>query len=454
MKVTTTSILTWPAKAVAGLFITLSIASSCSDPSSIGLDLDPNNNQIGVFYVEIPLSASMVLEDSFRTTNAGAMVIGGGTSDFFGKTEGIGFSRLSFEPSAPRPGQNATLDSVKFNFRVESVIGDNLSTPKTISVHLLTERILDTTYYNFDRLDFEANPIVQKSFNFSTRQDTLVTAKVDDSFSELIFDELKKGDAFRDIFTFRDLVPGIAFVGNAEEEASTSIALGNTTGLVVYYKNEGDSVTRTYAISTSQSRHFNYVHNDRTGTPTAAITQAGQAYDVGAKVGLKSNLGMLIRLDTSPIDAFLDTLVNVTFNDIEIVIGPLVNNSPTNRPPNSMLMYFTDENNRILTNDIGSQITVQQEGRPQVVTEEGVARPATSSPGFLFHNNNTNLYRQRMTSYMNAVYRLGLQRTDLLLYPTSNQPGGGDPFKRSFREFIVDQDNIKLKIYYSKIRAF
>ncbi|SIS62232.1 DUF4270 family protein [Belliella pelovolcani] len=454
MKVTTTSILTWPAKAVAGLFVTLSIASSCSDPSSIGLDLDPNNNQIGVFYAEIPLSASMVLLDSFNTTNAGAMVIGGGTSDFFGATEGIGFSRLAINPAGARPEQNAVLDSVKFNFQIESVIGNDLSTPKSISVHLLNERILDTTYYNFDRLEFDPQPIAQGSFNFANRQDTLVSVQMESGFSQFIFDELKKGDAFRDIFTFRNLIPGIAFQGNTGEEASTAIRVGNTTGIIVYYKNVGDTVSRGYAISTAQSRHFNYVNNDRTGTPTAVITEPGQSYDVGPKVGTKSNVGLLLRLDTSPIDAFLDTLQNVTFNDIELEIGPLKSNIATNRPPTSMIMFFASENNTILTGPEGQEFSVQQEGRPQLVTENGVARPATSAPTYLAYSSNSNLYRQKITSYMNAVYRLGLQRNDFLLYPATPQPGSGDIFKRSFREFVVDQNDIKLKIYYSKIRAF
>jgi len=447
--------MTLRAKLVGGLFITLSIASSCSDPSTLGLDLDPNNNQIGVFYTEIPLSASMVLLDSFNTTNAGSMVIGGLTDDFFGKSEGIGFSRLAINPTGARPTENAVLDSVKFNFQVETVIGNDLSTPKTLSVHLLNERILDTTYFSFDRLDFDPIPIATGNFNFSKRQDTTVSVQMESTFSQFIFDELKKGDAFRDVFTFRNLISGIALQGNTDENTSTSIRVGNGTGIVVYYKNQGDTVSRGYSITTAQSRHFNFVNSDRSGTPTAVISQPGQSYDVGNRVGIKSNVGLVMKIDTSPIDSFLDTLTNVTFNDITIEMGPISDHAATNRPPFTMLMYFTDNTNSILSNSSGGALAVQQEGQPQMIeNENGEKEPATNVPTYLSFNNNTNIYGQRLTSYVNAVYRLGLQRKDLLLYPSTPTQGGGDVFKKSFRGFTVDQNNIKLKIYYSKIRAF
>lgn len=443
-----------PAKLVGGLFITLSIATSCSDPSTLGLDLDPNNNQIGVFYTEIPLSASMVLLDSFNTTNAGSMVVGGLTDDFFGKIEGIGFSRLAISPSAPRPAENAVLDSVKFNFQVETVIGDDLSTPKTLSVHLLNEKILDTLYYNFDQLSFNLQPVAATSFDFSARQDTVVTVSMEPSFSEFIFGELKKGDAFRDVFTFRDLIPGIAFQGLTEENTSTSLRVGNGTGIVIYYKNPGDTVSRGYSITTAQSRHFNYVKNDRSGTPTAIITQPGQSYDVGNRVGIKSNVGLVMKIDTSPIDAFLDTLQNVTFNEIKFEMGPITSQAITNRPPFTMLMYFTDNKNIILKNSLGGPFTIQQDRQPQFITNaNGSVESATDAPAYLGYNNVLNNYNQIITSYINAVYRSGLQRNDLLLYPASPSVGG-DIFKKSFRGFTVDQNNIKLKIFYSKVRAF
>ena len=54
------------------------------------------------------------------------------------------------------------------------------------------------------------------------------------------------------------------------------------------------------------------------------------------------------------------------------------------------------------------------------------------------------------------MYRSGLVKTDLFLYPNTPSTESGvvsfDAFKRSLKEFVVDKDNIKVKVYYSKIR--
>src|SRR5690606_36332273 len=150
------------AKLAASLLITLSFASGCSDPSEIMLD--PDNNQIGVFYKEIPLSASMVLLDSFNTTRHGLLVVGGDVSPFFGRTESVAYSRLSFNPSANRPTEEAILDSAKFNLNIVNLEGINFSQNKAFKVHRLEEPILDTTYYNFNELAFESETIAEGAF--------------------------------------------------------------------------------------------------------------------------------------------------------------------------------------------------------------------------------------------------------------------------------------------------
>lgn len=453
MKVITTSIQTSPAKLVGGLLISLTVASACSDPSNIGLDLDPNNNQIGVFFTEIPLSASMVLLDSFNTTNQGSFVVGGETSPFFGKTEGIGFSRLAINVTAPLPKQDAILDSIKFNFQVESATGKDFSKLKSLKVHLLTEGIQDTSYYSFDRLAFDPNTIAENSFDFSARKDTLVSMKMKEEFAVSIFQEMKNGDAFKDLFSFRRLIKGIAITGNPEEEVSMNLRVGNTTGISVYYHYKDDTVPTVYPISTAQSRHFNYVKNDRQGSQTEIIVQPGTSYNTGDKVGSKSGVGLVLKIDTSPIDAFLDTITNVTFNEITFHIGPLETTSGDNFPPSFMVMNFTNETNRLLTRFDGEPMSVQADGQAQqAIDANGNIVPSVAAPAILAYFSESRIYNQRITSYMNAVYRSNLQRNDWILYP--NSPGtAGDDFKKSFKEFVVNKNNIKLKIYYSKIRA-
>jgi hypothetical protein len=321
-----------PAKFSAVLLIILIINSSCSDPSEVLLD--PDNNQIGVFYTEIPLSASMVLLDSFNTTRQGRLVAGGDISPFFGRTEAISYSRLSFNPGGTPPTDEAIFDSAKFSLNIASLTGTDLDQNKTFKVHRLMEPILDTIYYNFDELPFSEETIAEGSFILQADTINAVSMDLEEGLALEFFEKLKSNDpAFSDIFAFRDYFPGITITGNPEEQTTLSIAPGNGTGILLYYHYEGDTASTSYPINTIQSRYFNQVKSDRSGTPIELVTDTNMAYEIpGNLVGSKANVGLVVKLATDPVFEFLDTLQNVTFNQVSLEMGPLENFPETKQP--------------------------------------------------------------------------------------------------------------------------
>lgn len=450
MKVITTSIQNWQGK-LAGLCLPAAfILFSCEDPSNIGLELDPTNNQIGVFYIEIPLSADVVQRDSIYTTNVGLVQYGHSESDFFGVTEGTGYTRLFFNRDVARPKEGARLDSVKINLNFREVLAEELVSPKPVSIHLLTEQILDKDYYSFDGLTYEETPIFSTTLDFSARQDTIVNLPIDNAFTDMVFDELVGGNAFEDIFAFRQFLPGLAFKG---EGATFSTRVGNSTGFIFYYTNEGDSISRAYPIASgvnfNLARHFTQLEIDRAGTPTEVVTQKNTAYDLGQFAGGKSTYGLVMKLKTDPLDGFLDTLENVTFNQVILEMGPLESDTSANYPPLYLKMYFTNETNQILVRKDGLPMMVQQDGSAQVDATTG--EPAYSDrPAILAHLRDENIYKQFLTSHLNAVFRKQIERRDFLFFPGTGQT---DDFASSLREYQVDNSKIKLKIFYSKSRS-
>jgi len=453
--------MTWSAKLTAILFIVLTIATSCEDPSNIGLELDPENNQIGVFYQEISLSASVVMEDSLSTTNTGVLVYGNEESAFFGKTESIGYSRLFFNRDLARPRENAVLDSVRFLFNIREVLTADTINPKTINVHLLTEQIRDVDYFNFSSVAYEPTPSFSATFDFTDRQDTIVSTKINNILTEEMFAELKNGRYFQDIFAFREFLPGLAFKAEEGENVGFSTSVGNNTGFIFYFKNEGDTISRAYPIATginfNLARHFSQVINDPTGTPIEVVTDKNKAYILPDFVGSKSTMGLQLKLDLSPIDIFLDTLSNVNFNQVTLELGPLVNFS-INESPITLIPYFTNETNlRLSRTDIDPPfpLFVQQDGSVQVdiATSDPVA---AFGAAHLFLTNNLKSYNQLLTSHINAVYRKKLKRTDFLLIPgfvNGQSRTISIDYKANLKEYVVRQNNIKLKIFYSRGRS-
>ena len=464
-KVTLTSILNSPAKLAAVLSISILLASSCTDPSEIGLELDPENNQLGVFYTEIPLSASMVLLDSLNTTNSNVLMAGGDISPFFGTTEAIGFSRINYIPyntsltSETRPNPTSVLDSARFQFTITNQITANsFAENKTISVHRLLEPINDITYFSTDKLAYDESPLAVGSFRFQAGRDTIVSTSLNETVAQDLFNKLKSNDPiFNDLFAFREYFPGIAIKGNVEEQAGIPVSVLNT-GMVLYYKNEGDTASRMYLISTHESRSFNHVSNDRTGTPLENVQESRTPYNVGNLVGLKANTGLVMRINTEPLKNFMDTLQNVVFNQVIIEMGPVEESPEGFRPFNNLYMFYSVNNSGLFSNPQFSR--VERDPTPNQQSQ----LPASFS--YLADNR---MYRESITSYTNNLYRSGQENRDLIIFPdnpdiqvgpnqnlssvqSSGQQGQPLNYKESLRQLIVDQNTIKLKVYYSKIR--
>jgi len=447
------------------------MASSCTDPSEIGLELDPENNQLGVFYTEIPLSASMVLLDSLNTTNANVLMAGGDISPFFGTTEAIGFSRMNFVPynrdipAAARPNATSVLDSARFQFTITNQITANsFAENKTISVHRLLEPIQDITYYSTDKLAYDESPIALGSYRLQAGRDTIVSTELNPVVANDFFDRLKANDPiFNDVFSFREYFPGIAIKGNVEEQAGIPVSVLNT-GMVLYYRNEGDTVSRRFLISTAESRSFNHINNNRTGTPLENVQQSNTPYEVGDLVGLKANTGLVMKINTAPLKNFMDTLQNVVFNQVILEMGPIEGNLEGFRPFDFLYMFYAMNNTGWFSNP--EYRRVERDPR------QGQRDP---EPATLSYLADSRLYRQSITSYTNNLYRTGQENRDLIIHPdnpdlpvgpnrnlssvqtvdtqrlTAQQRPNLD-YKESLRQLIVNQNTIKLKVYYSKIR--
>ncbi len=447
---------------LAGLaFLSILLISSCSDPATVGLELAPGNNQIGVFYQEFNLDAQLVLLDSFNTTNSGVLVVGSESDSYFGKTEATGYSRLYINAAQTRPTAGAVLDSMFFNMAVVSVNGSDLDKPKRYSVHKLTEPILDTLYYNFDHLAFEENPFAEIELAFGEVKDTVMRLSVDGEFQEELFAKLQRGTEFSSLFNFRSYFPGIAVKAREGDNTTAGIALGGgNTGIAVYYHIDGDTVPLRYDISTLSSRNFNGIQSDRSGTPTEVVQEYGESYDAGPIVGMKSTLAMAMRIDTSPLDAFLDTLSGITFNQVNFSMGEIESQDKDNNPITGMVMIFVDRYNEpIRSTSNNAALYVQGDGYPQVELDaNGNKVPSNnySTSAVLTYRADDKTYHTGLTSHVNAIYRRDIQRQDWLLYasipPSSSNPSGSDDFKRSLRQFKVNKDKIKIKVIYSKSR--
>jgi hypothetical protein len=449
------SITTLPGKLAVSAFISILLISSCSDPASVGLELAPGNNQIGVFYREFNLTAGMVLVDSLNTTNSSILLTGFETDDFFGKTEVTAYSRMNIDIGAVRPRNDAIFDSALFKFEIVSVNGTNLDQPKKFSVFQLAKPILDTLYFNFNELSFLPTPIAELSFTFGDKKDTTISFPTKKDFAVEVFSKIQNRREIKSLFDFRKFWQGIAIKSDEGNNATIGMNPGPNTGMDLYYHYSGDTVASRYRITTFPARSFNGIKSDRSGTPTGVITERGKSYDVGQMVGMKGTLGMSLKIDTSPFDAFLDTLSGVVFNQVIFEIDE-VRPLPTGQNNLPLFYtYFIDQSNRFIRRRLDNNpLTLQLTGQPQFdLDASGNKVLPDRAPAVSNYVARTNQYSLDITSYLNALYRGDLARTDWLLYGgLVNRSSFIDDFKMSLRQFTVNKDKIKVKVIYSKSR--
>jgi hypothetical protein len=445
--------------AFAAVFSFIILLSSCSDPATVGLELAPGNNQIGVFYQEFVLDAEMVLVDSLNTTtntiSRGVLVVGHEQDEFFGVNEATTYSRLFIDVTADRPRTDAILDSVFFALDVIAVNGQNLDSPKSYAVHELEEPILDTVYFNSDKLAYSLEPVALGEVVFEDVKDTIVNLPVSPEFSERLFGFMKRGPEFENLLAFRRLYPGIALKAKAGDQTTLGLQQGVNTGFLVYYHYPEDTVSTLYRVSTGSSRAFIGVESDRSGTPTEVITTPNQSYDVGTKVGMKASLGMALKVDTSPLDTFLDTLSGITFNQVLFEIGDIDEVPEGQTPLFSYYIYFTDQNNKFIRRPSDrNPVTLQLSGQPQTELDaDGNTVLAVRAPAQAIFSQANQNYSVDIAGYLNALFRGDITRTDWLLYGgLVNTATQDDDFKKSLRQFVVDKNRIKVKVIYSKRR--
>ena len=434
--------------------LTLLSLGACSDPATVGLELAPQNNQIGVYYKEIALDAQVILLDSFNTTNAGILIVGDEQDPYFGKTKSTAYTRLHIEQGSERPRADALLDSVFFTLSTVSVNGSNLTQKKKYSVHLLNQPLLDTLYYNFSKLPYNPSPIAEVEVLFKDTKDTIIKAPLKQAFADEYFGKLKRGQEFDNLFSFRRYLPGVAIVPREGDNATAGFSLGGNTGIVFFYHYLGDTTAKKYTITTFSSRSFNGIESDRSGTPTAVVNQYQKPFSTGPVVGMKSGLGLALRIDTRPIDAFLDTLSGVVFNQVNLQLGPIEEQDEKNTPISGMVMKMVDSQNRVLLSSINkAELHVQGDGQPQVIEDnkgDFVPNNFFQSSAIIGYDITTRTQRAGISSYFNALYKDQLKRTDWLLYAIT--PTTGDDFKRSLRQFKVNRNQLKITVIYSKTK--
>lgn len=129
----------------------LPILYQCSEPSIIGLDVQPPSDQINVKYVDsLTVNAYTVREDSVRSDNTLYFLLGTLNDPYFGKSQASFCSQINLPSSNIIFPDNITVDSMILSLVVRGYYGnDKYINPIHIRVYEISDELFpDSIYYS------------------------------------------------------------------------------------------------------------------------------------------------------------------------------------------------------------------------------------------------------------------------------------------------------------------
>lgn len=308
--------------------------SACNDESSLGLDLLPNVDGIGVFQLDtFSVVTYTVDEDSVESQFPSRKVFGMINDPVFGKAEAVTYFQTVLLTENVDLGQNITIDSLVLSLAIDNYMGDTTQ-PITITVYELDEAMHpDSAYYTSRRLNFKPTPLATYSYLPRPKSITSVNEPAllggDTLYQPLIRIPLANELAQRIVAAsgtadlanntnFTNFFKGFYIKGEVNA-GQTGVMLNITprvaaNGMFLYYKND-TTRQRFDMVARNDIAYYNSFRFDYNGSPLA--TAINNTDTVIEENYVQAGTGVKIRIDFPYLRKLVETF-DVAINKAEI----------------------------------------------------------------------------------------------------------------------------------------
>jgi hypothetical protein len=475
-----------------GLVLLPALFFACEDPTDLGANLNPNTGALSVHYAEFPLATSQVRSDSIFTslrqlpggTNFYSPYVGRVQSEQFGTLTASLYANLALPAQLPAVGTYARLDSVKLDVVWnKNVYGSSLIATQHFTVHQLTapipvskqEVVNDSvnvySYNYYSGNTREVGPQIGQ-FTFSiadvaSRLDadtTLpnpinrrISIPIDKQLGEQLLSAFRTNEGnIRDSQqAFENFFKGIAIVPSQQNTFLTSLDLISENeaanlrpGLTLYYTQGTEQRTirlrfrppNTPTNFYLSSPAYFALESDFSGTPLASAATSSHLQTFNAQDGqvyFQGITGIYPKVDLTPFKDFVVSMQDegiFVLNRAVVEIDSVVAGTPGRQPlPQSIEFYFVDDNNR----------------RFQAAFSQAGAYERASSifnRSYTVGETTVNYYQADIAFNLEQFLRTGEDRyLQAIIYPV-------DPLFSAPNRFVVQNKQVKLKLWYTKIK--
>ncbi len=488
----------WVKRIAGGLCVAAAVLFvSCLDEDNIA-GFRNDNRKFKTSFVEIPLTSSVLLFDSLRTSNYFSdpirrMLVGKYTDPAFGLVRSETYTQFLPQITTKAKEEGAMFDSITLILTFDYYhYGATAPTTETFKVYELTEELTfrgNNDYYNFKDVAYNPALLGEASLSISpesfdtlinyTAADTLVQLQIRlaDTYGNALFDFWDPASStYKDFRNFVKFFKGLAIVPGDNNQQIIGIATGNTTKVRLHYQTPTtDSLFFDFPVnSTVNASHFQY---DRSTTALNGISKYQDFVPLNDKRYVQNGglIATKFDLDLSGFFEFADTTENLVINSAEISIDEI--DDPENYPvPKALFIQILNNNNRLkqfagtdkptqrlqdsldlvlysnsgltLTNGLQglntSTISLSSVFTPIADTQRDLAR--------LTYIKDDERYVGYLTLFFQELAKQesttdGFQKTrfpKFVLYPS-------DPYAaKSFNRVVFNKQALKLRIYYTQ----
>ena len=411
---------------------------SCEEPNEIGLSLNPDD-MIGVYFVELPVEASMVYTDSFNTSSGNVIYAGVQNVPEFGTTEATAYTQVAWSSAAIKAG--AVFDSVTFSLDPSTFFGADTNAVQSFSVHRISPdtSITFKNYYRTSAISYEDQLLGQGSFVYRTKDDTATTKREDlftfnleTDFGREIFEYLKDTTAvLQDTTEFYKTFRGLVIKGRPENESVVGFNLNSSGSRLVLHYHTPDTTHQVVlpafvGVQTQQGvvsvvPSFSNITADR-ATGILPAVASYKEFQADGTIYSHYASGLVPKVDFSVFNAFKDTAGSFIINKAELVVDNVQTASTEMKAPRNIGFYLTDATNFV----------------------KGVLGGSSdpSVPLSFTWDRVNNDYFNDTYYYFSLLNDGNIEYNKALIYS----------FESNFDYFKVNSNDIKLRIYYTKLK--
>ena len=287
------------------------IAASCTDPNTIGLEVQPTSDNIIIsetssFNWQTTQTDS---EDSLRTDEALNLILGGIDDSQFGLNNAGFYTQILLTENNTDLGTNPIVDSVVMSYTYSGYYGD-LENFTSLDVLILQEDIYkDSVYYsNSYQISSLGGMSYVESFSVSedASESPSLTIRLSDSFGQEILDLQNEG--LKDNETFLENFKGISVIASAQNTMLYLNPTGSNSFLKIYYHNEesgSDTISLDFELGGYAARINLFNHKP--------LVNLNQEED---KVYIQSMAGYKTRISINNTDSLKSMLEGKSINKV------------------------------------------------------------------------------------------------------------------------------------------